>query len=339
MKVVVCGTTFGQFYMAALRGEFELTGILANGSARSVACAARHGVPLYKDISELPDDIDAACVVVRSGVMGGAGSELARSLLARGVHVLQEQPVHHDDVAACLRAARESGVSYRLGDLYVRLPAVRQFVAAARALLAERPAVYVDAACSIQVAFPLVHILGEALGSVRPWRFQGQAGDPFAFVTGVIGGVPLSLRVHNQVDPTDPDNHIHLLHRITIGTESGSLTLADTHGPVLWSPRLHIPDAVKNAFDFTGDHLGEPSTTVLGHAQPPSYREILAGHWPAAIAEDLALGRAGADAQYHLTLCRVWQDLTSQLGYPTLRPGQSHRPFPVSALLAAGAQP
>ncbi len=352
LRVVVCGTTFGQFYLAALAGapeEFEVVGVLARGSERSAECARRFEVPLFTEVEQLPGDVDLACVVVRSGVMGGAGTDLARQLLGRGIHVIQEQPVHHDDLVACLREARRHGVRYRLGDLYVRLPAVRRFVAAARVLLARQPAVYVDGACSMQVAFPLVHLLGDALGSVRPFSVAAGPGDgPFSMLSGEIGGVPLTLRVQNQVDPADPDNHLHLLHRVTIGTDGGSLTLADTHGPVLWSPRLHIPDAVKHRFDFAAAdtvHLDQPSTLGLGPLEPPSYRRILSELWPAAIRDDLLalraaiLGEPGAERpdQYHLTLARIWQGVTSQLGYPSLRPEQSHRPLPVADLAAAVA--
>jgi thiazolinyl imide reductase len=354
LRTVVCGTTFGQFYLAALAGmpaDFEIVGVLAAGSERSVACAARHRVPLYTDVDQLPDDVDLACVVVRSGVLGGVGTDLALRLLRRGVHVVQEQPVHHDDLVACLREARRNGVRYRLGDLYVRLPEVRRFTEAARTALARQPLAYVDAACASQVAFPLLHILGEALGGLRPWQVTAastDSGGPFAVLTGTIAGAPLTLRVHNQVDPDDPDNHLHLLHRVTLGTPGGSLTLTDPHGPVLWSPRLHIPEPVRNRFDFDApgtEHLAEPSTSPLGAAGPPDYRHLLREQWPAAIGADLKAARAAIlgdpDAerpdQYHLTLCRMWQDLTKELGYPTLRPGQSHQPLRTSELTSAGS--
>ncbi|MFF9641211.1 Gfo/Idh/MocA family oxidoreductase [Kitasatospora aureofaciens] len=352
LRVVVCGTTFGQFYLAALAGlpeEFEIAGVLARGGERSVECARRYGVPLYTDPDTLPGDVDLACVVVRSGVMGGAGTELALKLLGRGLHVLQEQPVHHDDLAACLREARRRGVTYRLGDLYVRLPAVRRFTAAARRLRDRRSALYLDAVCSVQVAFPLVHILGDALGTLRPWKLEAlPATGPFGLLTGTVGGIPATLRVQNEVDPADPDNHVHLLHRVTLGTAAGSLTLTDPHGPVLWSPRLHIPDAVKERFDFDGPgtgHLAEPTTAVLGPAEPPRYRDALGADWPGAIGADLlglraaVLGEPGAGRpeQYHLTLARMWQDVTARLGYPALRPGQHHEPLPVTELWPAGA--
>ncbi|MGW3974355.1 Gfo/Idh/MocA family oxidoreductase [Streptomyces ardesiacus] len=353
LRTVVCGTTFGQFYLGALTalsGEFEIAGLLAVGSERSVACARRHGVPLYRDVAELPDDIDLACVVLRSGVLGGSGTELALRLLKRGIHVVQEQPVHHDDLAACLRLARRHGVHYRLGDLYVRLPEVRRFTRAARRLAAHGPLAHVDAACASQVAFPLLHILGEALGSLRPWRIRALDGEadaappdgPFAVLTGRAGGIPLTVRVHNEVDPRDPDNHLHLLHRITLSGEGGSLTLSDPHGPVLYSPRLHIPDAVRDRFDFEAEgteHLAEPSTTVLSPARSRDYRTLLRDQWTAAIGDDLrdmrtAIlgGSAQRPDQYQLTLARMWQDLTKELGYPELRVDLAHRPLSAAEL-------
>lgn len=349
VRTLVAGSTFGGFYLAALTGDprFEPVGLLARGSERSVACAARHVVPLYTDVDAVPDGVDLACVVVRSGAMGGAGGELVAALLRRGVPVVQEQPVHHDDVAAALRTARRHGVSYQVGDLYPQLPEVRRFVGAAHRLRTDLAVEYVDAACAVQVAYPLVEILAAALGGLRPWRVDPEpsAAGPFRVLTGTVAGAPLILRVHHELDPDDPDNHLPLLHRVTIGTAAGGLSLIDDHGPVIWSPRLHVPDGVRNAFDFDGPdarHLAEPSGTVLGPARPESYRASLQQVWPRAIAADLAdaLRRNGGTerAQRTLAACRAWRDLTTALGYPALRAAQRHTPIPRQALDALGAE-
>ncbi|SPX51632.1 thiazolinyl-S-HMWP1 reductase [Klebsiella pneumoniae] len=84
LKVLVCGSTFGQFWLAALQRyplRFKVVGLLASGSARSRDCAQRYDIPLYTDIASLPEDIDLACVVLRATVMGGAGSVLAQQLM------------------------------------------------------------------------------------------------------------------------------------------------------------------------------------------------------------------------------------------------------------------
>ncbi|RFA28579.1 thiazolinyl imide reductase subfamily [Alkalilimnicola ehrlichii] len=353
LRTVVCGSTFGQFYLAALAElpeRFEIVGVLGRGSERTYDCARRYGVPVYTAVEQLPTDVDVACVVLRSGVMGGVGTELALTLLKRGIHVIQEQPVHHDDIAACLRTARQCGVRFQLGDLYVHLPAVRRFNAAAQAAQVRKPALFIDAACSTQVSFPLAHILGAALPTVRPWQLAEAATGqgPLQVLTGTVGGIPFTLRAHNEVDPADPDNHIHLLHRITLGFEGGSLSLTDTHGPVTWNPRLHIPDAVKTRFDFDSPdsaHLALPSTVPLGPPQPPSYRQLLERQWPQAIGRDLialhdaVVGGAatGPAEQRWLTLSRLWQGLTAGLGYPAVQEGRRHQPLPVEHLQAAVA--
>lgn len=49
IRTVVCGTTFGLFYLEALRrlnDKFEIVGILANGSERSKD-ARQISIPLY----------------------------------------------------------------------------------------------------------------------------------------------------------------------------------------------------------------------------------------------------------------------------------------------------
>lgn len=356
LRTVVCGSRFGQFYLEAVRAlpeQFELAGIVAKGSERSRLCAKRHGVPLYTDVDQLPADIDLACVVLRSGVMGGSGTERSLQLLARGIHVIQEQPVHHKDLALCLKQARQHGVHFMTGDLYVHVPAVRRFIACARAMLARQPALYIDAVCSTQVSYPLMHILQEALPTIRPWKINHVLKDagPFQVLTGLIGNIPITIKAHNEVDPDDPDNHLHLLHKVTIGVAGGSLSLTDTHGPVVWQPRLHVLDLPDIHGELSANppaHMLENSTQPLGTAEPASYRDILMTQWPRAIGRDLIAMRemiaghvesAAKDtrAQQELLCSRQWQDFTQALGYPVLRSHDSHLPLPIEVLQEAAA--
>jgi thiazolinyl imide reductase len=378
-RVVVCGTRFGQVYLEAFTdpdSPFELAGILAGGSERSRACARRYGAPLFTHPDQLPDDITLGCVVVRGGLLGGRGTDLAQALLRRGIHVLQEHPVHHDELAACLRLAHRNRVIHRLNSFYVHVAPVRRFIAAARELLTRQPALYIDAACGFQLAYSLLDVLGQALGAVRPWAFTapaelpaalrgpGAVELPFRSLDGVFAGVPITLRVQNQLDPADPDNYAHLMHRVTIGTEAGNLSLVGTHGPTVWTQRPDFPREVAGGtarphFD-TAPALGAPalgdealgaaapSAFVLGPAEVPGYERVFATMWPAGVARaltDLRDAAARGDSalphgQYHLTLCQLWQELTLLLGRPQL--GEAPPPRQLSAadlaaIAAAGA--
>ncbi|MCR8985816.1 bifunctional Gfo/Idh/MocA family oxidoreductase/class I SAM-dependent methyltransferase [Brevibacillus laterosporus] len=354
LRTVVCGSRFGQFYLEAVKAlpeQFELIGLLAKGSERSRNCAERYGIELYTDIEQLPDDIDLACVVVRSTVMGGNGTEMSRKLLARNIHVISEQPIHHKDLALCLKVARQHGVHFKTGDLYVHLPAVRRFIACAQTMLKQQPALYIDAVCATQVSFPLMHILQEALPTIRPWKISHVIKDegPFQVLTGLLGKIPITLRAHNEVDPHDPDNHLHLLHRVTIGVAGGSLSLTDTHGPVVWQPRLHVPDLPNIHEQLSAappEHLLGNSTQILGPAEPTSYKDILMTQWPRAIGRDLLAMREmifgqvdkssmDTQAQQELLCSRQWQDWTQALGYPVLRSNSSHQPLSIESLQEA----
>ena len=366
-KVVVAGTRFGQVYLEAFRNPdlpFELAGVLAQGSERSRACARRYDAPLYTDPDQLPADIELACVVIRGGLLGGPGSALARTLMDRGLHVLQEHPVHHDELAGHLRAARRNKVVYQLNPFYTNTEPVRRFVGAAQELLRRQRPLYIDAACGFQLAYSLLDILGQALGGVRPWSFgelpalgepvrAGTGLDfPFRSLDGVLAGVPITLRVQNQLDPADPDNHAHLMHRISIGTEAGNLTLVSTHGPTVWAARPDFPREVADPaadphYARLVDDADAPSAVTLGPAEVPSYRHIFRSVWPAGIAHALTglhtAAQEGQDplrrGQYHLSLCRLWQELTLRLGPPELLSAPPPRAFTgtdLKALAAAG---
>jgi pyochelin biosynthetic protein PchG len=338
-RVLVCGTGFGRTYLAALRQPempFELAGILARGGQRSRDCARYYQVPLYTEIAQVPEDVQVACVVLNSGVNGGRGAEVAQQLMTRGIHVLQEHPLHQAELAACLRQARRSGVIYHLNTHYVHVDAVACFVRAARRLLAHQPAQFIDALTSFQVLYTLIDILGQALGGIRPWSVTGQArtAEPapevLRTVNVVLGEVPITLRIQNQVHPARRDSGAHIMHRVTLATEGGNLLLATTQGPVLWNPRLHMPADYQNAVtvaDSGAEYLDLPSVSWLTAPGGPSYREVIGQEWPRAVARALlALRQAIMDGedplpagQYQLAVCRLVADITACLGSPEIR--------------------
>jgi thiazolinyl imide reductase len=179
----------------------------------------------------------------------------------------------------------------------------------------------------------------------------GQVDDDrtavFSSVEGFVGGIPLTLRVQNQIDAADPDNNLHILHRIVVGTASGNLSLVNTHGPMIWSPKLHIAGTIKDFLDLDSPQASAfdaASSVILGSGSSPSFRCILLELWPQAaeramreIRNAILEGGARRSGQYHLGLCRFWQSLTSQLGYPKQITAPSPRRLDVRELQAAAA--
>lgn len=356
----MCGTSFGRVYLQAVHQdpEVELAGVVSRGSAASAEYAKAYGVPHFIGIEQVPGDIDIACVAVRAGAAGGDGAKLAQSLLRRGIHVLQEHLLHPDELTDCLRTAREHDVCYRLNSFYPHLRPVQLFLHAARILRERQRPLHVDATAGSQVVYSLLDIIGRAVGRLRPWAIGDPAAlppelaaladppMPYTHLTAVIGGVPVSLRVQNQIHPADPDNHALLLHRLAIAFDSGVLTLADTHGPVLWSPRLHTDRDETGRLRMAGpgtERLAVPSTETLDSAAAPTFRAVFDELWPHSVRVALVQLRADiADpsrsvgaAQWAVTVTALWQRLTTVLGQPELIRPPSPAPVPLPELLAA----
>lgn len=335
-RVIVAGTAFGRIYLQALaraHERYELVGILSRGNAYSQACSDHYGVPLYEAVEQVPDTVDIACVVVRSGAIGGVGSELAQQLLRRGIHVLQEHPVHHREIAACMQAARQGQAAYAVNTLYPNILAIRRFLAVAGYLREQHGLAYIDAACNSQVAYPLLDILGRLAGGLRPWAFAAPAASvgahPFTQLSASFNGVPISLRVQNQVHPQDPDNHSFLMHRLEVGCEAGVLSLCDTHGPVLWNPRLHAPRDSTDRLIMAGpgsERLAGPTMVVLDPQIPASYHQVFNQVWPDAVC--LALDALCADIEtparrlrsgvWATEVSMAWREMNSLIGMPQL---------------------
>lgn len=335
IKTIVAGTTFGQFYMKALEymsDRFEFCGILAGGSKRSERLAKEYQVPLYKNVDDLPEDIELACVIIRASALGGKGTELSLALMNRGISIIQEQPLHHKELSECFRCAKKNGVFFHVGDLYVNLPAVRQFTAAAKELMKKQQIVYIEVSCSTQVSYPLVDILCHIFPTMRPFRIKKSDNEsgPFHILTAEITKIPTIFLIHNEMNPDDPDNFMHLLQRITVGTTAGRLCLYDSHGGVTWHNRLHVPTSLYSEGALNQklpDNLYQNSRYQLGDLPEMRYSDIIGIEWPKSIARDLDIycqlkeGKLKRPvlASRELIASEIWHSITNELGYATLQ--------------------
>ena len=243
MKAVVVGSTFGSVYAEGIKiaDDVELAGIVGRGSKRSAALAASYGVPLYQGANAVPANIDLACVVVRSAMVGGDGVEISRSFLEKGIHVIQEQPMHSSEVLELTRCAAEHDCKFMLNGFYPYLDSVKRFIDAAASLRKEHELLSIDVTTCVQVAYPFVEVVGKVAGSLHPFRLDKIAdAGPFDILVGEVGGIPLSVRFQNEMDSSDPDNNAIALMRMDVCSDKGILSLCDVYGDVLWLSLIHI---------------------------------------------------------------------------------------------------
>ncbi|MDP7727117.1 MULTISPECIES: Gfo/Idh/MocA family oxidoreductase [Mycobacterium] len=336
-RAIVVGATFGAVYaeaLAAADSPVELVGLVSTGSAASAALADRLGIALYPNLDDLPH-VDVAFVVVRSGVVGGDGAQLSERLLTRGTHVMQEQPVHADEILSLLRTAKAHSVRYAVNDFYSRVAPVRQFIDAARVLDEIERIRYVHARSSIHVVYPLFVILSQVVGPLAPARIRvsGERG-PGPFIAGrlVLGDVTIDLLVQNELCPTDPDNHARLLHAITVGSDAGELVLSHTHGPTRWHPRPRAEAAVEDwpISELVGTEF-EPTTSIVRNELWPAAVRLAAADFIDSIANSATM-----ITQRFIRATRLWSEFTSAMGPVDLIEAKVANHVSAADLLAPG---
>lgn len=328
LRVVVCGTTFGRIYAAGIRrlpAHYELVAMLSRGSEQSYEFASEQGVPLCTRIEDLPE-ADMVCVVVRSGIVGGSGSQLAQRFLAAGKHVTLEHPIHHNDVVECYRAAARSGRRFFVNAFYRYSSTVKEYLKLVEVLRAEYGIIYIQAECSVHFLFSMLDMLGRVTGGFTPWHLGREDSDSgvFTTVSGSFRGTPITLRVVNKMNPSSPDDFVHVSHRLTVFTAAGNLVLTETDGQIVWHPNLASPRDSQGVLEVGADErltsasLHEAFSVETGVTRRTQVEHI----WPSAIAEFLALvhheigqqAPSPRDAEYTLALCSVWAHAGQLIG-------------------------
>jgi len=329
-RVLIAGAKFGEVYLNTFlqsQTGLELAGLLARGSRRAQQLAHDFGIPLYTSFEQVPDDIDIACVVVRSTVARGEGSQLAARFLRRGAHVLQEHPLHPEDVASLQELARERDLVYWVNSFYPHLPAGRCWIERAsriRGLLDGEMPCSAHLTTSRQLLYSTLDLLLQACGVVEGSEARVEAldgaDDCFTPLSLVLrGGCQVALRLQSYLDPSDPDMFSLVMHQASLIWPSGYLTLETSHGPVLWTSSFHDPQhgnrerTMYRYADEVGCHT-QPTSMVL-HESPGTWRDAFEVHGASAIGDvlrkmcrvlDGASAPAGFSAAHQLALARLW---------------------------------
>lgn len=330
-KVLVCGVGFGQFYIKAIENiskNFEMVGILSNGSELSREYGRKYKVPIYTTLDEVDlKQIDLACVVIGSILIGGIGSDLVKKLLNSGVSVIQEQPVHIKEYIDFLKLSKGKRCFYKLNTFYPNLRSVDTFIKMSRNLNALSQIRYVSAQCSIHVLFTLIDIIGRVLGGLKPYNFKKismqNMESPFEIVEGYIKNIPICISVQNQMTSKNPDNYMLLMHKISLTTNSGSLTLSGTNGPIIWEPCLDKPTDKNNKFNLEEkNEFSELKTFEIMEGGEVTYDNMMKLSWVEAISKSLLDFTNNMNAekvnvreqQYLISAIETWQTLSKELG-------------------------
>lgn len=323
IRVLLCGTVFGQIYLRGVlkNSEYELNGILSTGSSQSRRLASEYNVKLHTDIKEITsDEYDLALVVIRSGIVGGMGNQIALELLQKGICVVQEQPVHADEAILCYKTAIEKKVYYSVNTFYKTLPSSVVFQNKAKELKKKDRIGCIDGACSMPVLLPFLDQVCRIIGGVHPYSIDIKKGMNLrtkTVITMDICGVECLLRVNDSLNKHDIENNAYLLNSCNVMYRSGNLILTEINGQVVFLPRPYIVEEYmkQETVDRERDYIG---SELLYDVSGKRFGELYNDEWPDAVCflleqeeEKIRIKECDvSDMQYYIGLCSLWKDIS-----------------------------
>ncbi len=269
------------------------------------------------------------------------------TVLEKGINVIQEHPIDIDDYIMCIKIAQKNCCMYRLNTFYPQLSNVKQFIFLAGKLREKNDVQYINAECSVHVLFPLIDILGRAIGGLRPWKFERveetYKNSPFCIIYGSIYNIPICINVQNQMDPSDPENSVLLFHKISLYTECGNLTMIGTNSDIMWEPRIRKYIAADGGFHLEADdeYLDLPVYEEMHNDEGKCFREMFSDTWPDSIKlfledfyRDFYLGKKmDSNAQFLISVCQAWKDLGNSIGSANIIHAYTTKPIKISEIV------
>ncbi len=242
VRVLVCGTNYGRIYREAIQQApraFELAGILARGSARSVEAAKESGIPLYREVESLPEDIDIACAA-----MGTSGEGVVLRLLERGINVLCEHPHGPHFMETAMRTAAKHHTCFHVNGHFAGLEAASAFIKHCNLMRRFIKPVFLDAMTTDRSLYGALDILRRVTKTFGPVELSPcDHCPPFTLVRGLAGGFPVIFQIQGsgtegRMSLKDGDPRYLVDYRLAVGFPHGVLTLLSIVGPVIWNNNL-----------------------------------------------------------------------------------------------------
>ncbi|PKG39106.1 Gfo/Idh/MocA family oxidoreductase [Psychromonas sp. Urea-02u-13] len=336
-KVVIVGAKFGEIYLNAFiesHLDLELAGIVSTGSKRSLQLAEAFAVPLFRDITELPQDIDIACVVIRSSIIGGTGNLLVEALLQRKIHVIQEHPISVNALNRHKSLAQKNAVFYWVNGFYAATTVGRTLISNTQSLRNQsmENATYGNLTTSRQLLYSSLDLLLQSLGTnvdLTPTLLARQRHFDIINLNSEQGDFLLQLQ--NYLDPQDPDMHNLAMHRIMLGWNNGYFSLADSYGPLTWTPVLYASHHQSNdhclyqlASLSEGEYLNQTTTQTLS-SNSSRVQDTFEDLGPEGVLYTLKqLSRAidgksidkAMTIEYQLKVAQLWEEISHLVGRP-----------------------
>lgn len=323
-RVLLCGTIFGQIYLRGVldSNDFQLAGILSNGSEQSRSIASKYQVQIYTNVENISEEqFDLALVVIRSGIVGGSGNKIVQKLLRKQISVIQEQPVHMEEAIKNYKIAKKNNVFYKVNTFYTHLPSSICFHSKIKELKSTSQIYSIDGACSLPVLLPFLDQIGEILGGISPYTVNSHycySTEVQNYISGSIKGVDFMFRIQTHMNSENLMKYAYELNEINVMTGLGNLKLTEVNGQVIWISKPYVVEEYLRCTE-KNERLDVNGTEILYDASGKKYSELYSSIWPKAITHFLAVNTEAiinrkcnaADMQYYMALCRLWKEIST----------------------------
>ena len=84
-----------------------------------------------------------------------------------------EQPVHYKELGECYKIAQNQKVYFGVGNLYLNLPAVQNFIRNVHIVSKTKKIAYINVDLATQVSYPVISIFGRSASDTSP---MGECG-------------------------------------------------------------------------------------------------------------------------------------------------------------------
>jgi NAD-dependent oxidoreductase involved in siderophore biosynthesis len=240
------------------------------------------------------------------------------NLLKGKIAVVCEHPRTTQFLKKAIRCSESSNSIFHIHGHFTETPSAKIFLQACAKAGGANSAVFLSALGNKRTLYSLVDLLSHAFGDLKPCSLKMLTSNRGAFekvafqiVHGRIAGIPSVFQSQSSILPED-NGWEPVSHHLTIGFQTGNLTMLESFGPVIWTYRPARP-MIKGLKEK--DRMSFPLINALDFLSWRKTRIKILRQAVEKLCEEVITGKRPPNQKIErlMQVSKVWQDIAIRL--------------------------
>ncbi|KZW98310.1 hypothetical protein JL49_24170 [Pseudoalteromonas luteoviolacea] len=233
--ITLCGSNYGETYIPATCNieNCKVVNLFTRGSQKSQQVSKKFSIPLYKNFEEAISESNLAILATNDDV----NTKLSKALFDSKVPFILEHPIKTHNLESIISLSNKHKIPFLLNTHFTSTVPIKKFIASFENISKYSEVQLIEVSANSRTLFSTLDIIEKLVGLDDISVISStNLGDNHLNHVLNISGKNVVLNLQTWENELDDSSDCIVGHSIRVNFNTGNLLLANSFGPIVWSP-------------------------------------------------------------------------------------------------------